>query len=312
MRMIATEYGKFLNPEITADGKARATVALMRLETLWLNTGTLCNLTCDNCYIESSPSNDRLVYLTRAEVAEYLREIEAEAFPVQEIGITGGEPFMNPDILGILEDCLSSGYTVLMLTNAMRPMMKCRDGLLALKARWSDRLTIRVSIDHFDPVRFESERGQRTWAPTIEGLKWLVNSGFRVHVAGRSRWGEGEAELRCGFGALFERLDIEINAYDDAELVLFPEMDESVDVPEITTECWDVLDVDPATMMCASARMVVKRRGALTPEVVACTLLPYQRGFSLGRTLRESLTTVSLNHPHCAQFCVLGGGSCSG
>ena len=57
---------KFSDPDWTATRERRATVALDRLDTLWINTGTLCNITCQNCYIESSPSNDRLVYITSA------------------------------------------------------------------------------------------------------------------------------------------------------------------------------------------------------------------------------------------------------
>ena len=64
-------------------------------------------------------------------------------------------------------------------------------------------------------------------------------------------------------------------------------------------------------MMCATSRMVVKRRGAETPVVVSCTLLPYDPQFELGGDLAASLDTVKLNHPHCAKFCVLGGGSCA-
>ena len=89
-------------------------------------------------------------------------------------------------------------------------------------------------------------------------------------------------------------------------------MDASSDVAEISEECWTLLDADPKEMMCATARMVVRRRGAMQPDVVACTLIPYDDGFSLGNTLRDSLQPVSLNHPHCARFCVLGGGNCSG
>lgn len=63
--------------------------------------------------------------------------------------------------------------------------------------------------------------------------------------------------------------------------------------------------------MCANARMVVKRKGADTPTVLACTLLAYDRQFELGRTLAESDRPVALNHPHCAKFCVLGGARCS-
>jgi sulfatase maturation enzyme AslB (radical SAM superfamily) len=69
------EPGKFRDPFVTAKGEARAYVGMRALETLWFNTGTLCNLTCRNCYIESSPRNDRLAYLTRNEVRDYLDEI---------------------------------------------------------------------------------------------------------------------------------------------------------------------------------------------------------------------------------------------
>ncbi|MBN8907060.1 MAG: radical SAM protein, partial [Rhodospirillales bacterium] len=71
------------------------------------------------------------------------------------------------------------------------------------------------------------------------------------------------------------------------------------------------LDKRPQELMCASSRMVVKRKGAASPAVVACTLLPYDPQFELGRTLAEASGTVALNHPYCASFCVLGGASCS-
>jgi hypothetical protein len=58
--------------------------------------------------------------------------------------------------------------------------------------------------------------------------------------------------------------------------------------------------------------MVIKRKGAAGPVVVACTLLPYDPQFELGSTLAEASRAVALNHPFCAQFCVLGGASCSG
>lgn len=309
--MIASDRPPFTDPELTAAGEPRASVSPRSLTTVWLNTGTLCNLTCRNCYIESSPKNDRLAYLTRNDVTAVLEEIAAEDLPVREIGITGGEPFMNPDILGILDDCLAAGFEVLVLTNAMRPMMKLCDGLLQIRNRYPQRLTVRVSIDHYDRSLHEDERGRRSWQPTVEGLGWLARHGFRVHVAGRTRWGDSEEDLRAGFARLFDEIGVDLDAADPETLVLFPEMDGSAEVPEITTACWGILDVDPADMMCATARMLVRRRGAANVEVVACTLLPYEPAFSLGSTLRESLRPVALNHPHCARFCVLGGGRCS-
>jgi uncharacterized Fe-S cluster-containing radical SAM superfamily protein len=302
---------KFRDPLTTAAGEPRASVPLTRLQTLWINTGTLCNLTCAHCYIESSPTNDRLAYVTTDEVRAYLDEIAADGLGTGEIGFTGGEPFMNPDMIGILDLTLSRGFRVLMLTNAMRPMMKMQDGLLKLRETYGDRLVMRVSLDHYRQREHESERGPRSWAPAMEGLKWLGDNDFRINVAGRTFWDETEEELRTGFGALFAELGLSLDPTDPVDLVLFPEMDEMADVPEITTACWGILDVSPAAMMCATSRMVVKRKGAASPVVVPCTLIPYDERFDMGTTLAEASADVPLNHPHCAKFCVLGGGACS-
>ena len=88
-------------------------------------------------------------------------------------------------------------------------------------------------------------------------------------------------------------------------------MDARADVAEITTACWQILGQSPADVMCATSRMVVHRKGEAAPRVAACTLIPYDPGFDMGSTLAEAARSVSLNHPHCARFCVLGGASCS-
>ena len=303
---------KFADPEITADGCKRASVSLAALRTLWINTGTQCNLACSHCYVESSPTNDRLVYITASEVAGFFDEIAAHRMPPELIGFTGGEPFMNREIDTMLGDALSRGFSVLVLTNAMKPMWRHKTALLALKERHGEALTLRVSIDHHGPAIHELERGQRTWAPAMQGLRWLAENGFKLAVAGRTFTGEAQSVMRAGYARLFAANNIDLDAGDPASLVLLPEMDEELDVPEITTECWGLLKVDPGSVMCAHERMVVKRKGAALPAVLPCTLLPYDERFELGRTLAQSTGAVSLNHPHCARFCVLGGGSCSG
>jgi len=307
----ALNPAKFRDPAITARGEKRARVALKALATLWVNTGTLCNLSCQNCYIESSPKNDRLAYFRADDLRAYLDEIAALGWPTAEIGFTGGEPFMNPYILPMLADALERGHRAIVLTNAMKPMTKRRAGLLELARRHGERLTIRVSLDHYAAPLHEQERGPRTYAPTLEGLVWLARNGFRVHVAGRHFGTENEDELRAGYARLFAGHAIPIDAQDPVQLVLFPEMDETVDVPEITEACWGILRLSPDSVMCASSRMVVRRKGAERPAVVACTLLPYDPQFELGPTLAEAAGSVALNHPHCARFCVLGGAKCS-
>ncbi|QHQ34476.1 radical SAM protein [Algicella marina] len=305
--------GKFQHPDITAKGEERASVSLSDPKTLWFNTGTLCNIECANCYIESSPTNDALVYLTRADVEDYLDQIEDRGWPVTEIGFTGGEPFMNPEMIAMAEAALLRGYDVLILTNAMRPMMRktVREGLLLLRLAFGDKLTLRVSLDHHTPKHHDTERGKGSYEKTLTGMRWLRDNGFRMAVAGRTVWGDDDATSRRGYANLFARENFRIDAMNPGETVLFPEMDETVDVPEITTACWGILGKQPEEVMCASSRMVIRRKGAAGPAVLACTLLPYSPEFELGSTLAEAERPVKLNHPHCAKFCVLGGASCS-
>ena len=305
--------GKFSDAKVTAKGEPRATVALSNPQTLWFNTGTLCNIECTNCYILSSPTNDALVYITAEEVRGYLDQLKARNWGVREIAFTGGEPFMNPEMIGIAEASLARGYDVLILTNAMLPMMRkrMREGLLRLNAAYPDKLTLRISVDHYRADLHDAERGKGALAKTITGMKWLSENGFTMAVAGRSVFEDTDADSRAGYAAFYAEHGFNIDAEDPVMTVLFPEMDESVEVPEITTACWGILDKSPDAVMCASSRMVVKRRGAEKLAVLACTLLPYSPEFELGETLEEAERDVALNHPHCAKFCVLGGASCS-
>jgi uncharacterized Fe-S cluster-containing radical SAM superfamily protein len=305
---------KFRDPVRTAKGEVRAQVALAGLRTLWINTGTLCNIACATCYIESSPRNDALAYITAAEVAAYLDEATALGLPMEEVGFTGGEPFMNPDLVPMLADVLARpGLQAMVLTNAMQPLRRYGAQLLALRDRFGvERLTLRVSLDHHEASLHDIERGHGSFAKSLEGLTWLAQEGFRVHVAARLGFGaEGEAAMRAGFARLFADHAIPIDAADPVALMLFPEMDATADVPEITEACWGILHKSPESVMCASSRMVVKRRGAARSAVLACTLLAYDPQFELGATLAEAARPVALNHPHCARFCVLGGAACS-
>ncbi len=301
---------KFSDPGLTAKGEERAVVPLHALETLWFNTGTLCNITCAHCYIESSPRNDRFAYLTRADVKTYLDEIERDRLGTRLIGFTGGEPFMNKQIVAILDETLSRGFETLVLTNAMRPMQRSKAQLLELKAQYGRKLRLRVSLDDPRAEIHDAERGAGAYEKTLSGLKWLAANGFSIEVAGRSFAHEPEQLLRRRFQDLFDAIGLALDADDPAALVIFPEMDMAADPPEITTACWSILGKDPRGVMCASSRMVVKRKDAQAPAVRACTLLPYEPAFELGATLRDASRPVPLNHKYCASFCVLGGASC--
>ena len=239
--------GKFENPLVTADGSRRARVDLVKQSTLWFNTGTLCNIACLNCFIESTPQNDRLAYITADEVADYLQQLKTRRWTVTEIGFTGGEPFMNPQIIDMVKLCLAMEYEVLVLSNAMRPMMRPRiqAGLREIGKEWPDKFRIRVSLDHYSAARHDHERGEGTFAISLKGMDWLRDNGIRMAVAGRTIWGEREHDTRRGYAALYAEHGYPIDPDDPSATVLFPEIEPAVDTPEITTECWQILGVPP-------------------------------------------------------------------
>ena len=301
-------YQKFENKNFTADNKSRAFIESKKLKTLWFNTGTLCNLTCKNCYIESSPKNDRLSYLSFDEFKMFVNESIQNEMGTEEIGFTGGEPFMNKDIFKMIKYSLDNGFKTLVLTNAMKPMMNNKNDLNKLNHL---NLTIRVSIDHYNKDKHEQIRGPNSWDPMIEGLKWLSENKFNYCLATRLMWNEDEETTRRNFKKFIDQYQLTLDVENKNQLVTFAEMDEKQDTPEITTECWGILNKNPDTVMCSTSRMIVKKKGNENPSVIACTLLPYKQEFDLGDSLKESMKKIYLNHPHCSKFCVLGGSSCS-
>ena len=306
--MTNVSENKFKDPITTADGSTRAFIEAKKIKTLWFNTGTLCNIECKNCYIESSPKNDRLVYITFEEVKLFIDEAIDKNLGTKEIGFTGGEPFMNKDVLKMIEYSLSKNFKVLVLSNAMKPMLNRKEDLLKINHQ---DLTIRVSIDHYQKEKHEEIRGKNTFNVMMEGLKWLNQNNFNYALATRLLWGEQEDQLRDNFNLFIDKYNLKLDAKSKEQLVTFAEMDEKVDTPEITTACWNLLGKNPNDMMCSSSRMVVKKKTSPKPSVIACTLLPYEDEFDLGQNLTNSLKKIYLNHKHCSKFCVLGGSSCS-
>ena len=299
----------FLNKNFTSDGKPRAYVKLKNIQTLWFNTGTLCNLKCNDCYIESSPTNKNLQYINLLEVKKYITEIKENNLGTKLIGLTGGEPFMNPNIIDILKYLLDNKFEVLVLSNGMRPIKLRFKDLLALPNL--NNLTIRISIDHFRKKKHERIRGINTWKQVIKNLIWLSTNSFNLNIATKINRGETEKTLREGFYKLFKKVRLNIDSFDRNKLIIFPIMDYEKTSTEITQDCWRILNKSPESVMCSNSRMVIKRKDEVTTKVLPCTLITEDKEFELGNNLVSSEKKVFLNHPFCSQFCVLGNSSCS-
>lgn len=297
-------------------------VAPERLETLWFHLGSRCTLACRGCYVESSPRNDRLAFISFATFRGFLDE--ARTFPsLRRVGFTGGEPFLNPDLEAMLAHTLELGLEALVLTNGLGPLRRALPWLERLAKTWPGRLALRLSLDAPEAEGHEALRGRGTFAPTLAGLRALARLPLRLGVAGRfSGPPAEEAALRARYAALFTAHALSLDAYDPQSLVLFPELapedeegegtgEEGERLPPLRPELLALRERQGLSLMCRRERMVVHRKGAPAAEVVACTLLPEAPGFALGATLAEALRPVRLDHPHCARFCVLGGASCA-
>jgi pyruvate-formate lyase-activating enzyme len=143
---------------------------------LWLYTNFDCNLSCDYCCVRSSPKAPR-----RALGVDRIRRIAAEAtaLGVREIFVTGGEPFMLPDIGEIIGTCAAAAPTTV-LTNGMLFAGKQLETLRSLPR---ERVTFQISLDSPTPERHENHRGNGTWARTWKGIERARAEGFRVRLA---------------------------------------------------------------------------------------------------------------------------------
>ena len=143
---------------------------------LWLYTNFDCNLHCDYCCVRSSPTAPRReLGLTR--VQRIARE--AVELGVQEIFVTGGEPFLLEDIGEILLSCASAAPTTV-LTNGMLFTGRRAEILRALPR---DRIVLQISLDSATPELHDLHRGPGTWARTREGIQRARELGFRVRLA---------------------------------------------------------------------------------------------------------------------------------
>ncbi|RZN11446.1 radical SAM protein [Bradyrhizobium genosp. SA-3] len=143
---------------------------------LWLYTNFDCNLSCDYCCVRSSPKAPR-----RALGIERVRRIAVEAaeLSVGEIFVTGGEPFMLPDIGEILAACAAAAPTTV-LTNGM---LFAGRRLATLRSLPRERVTFQISLDSPTPERHDGHRGKGTWARAWRGVELACAEGFRVRLA---------------------------------------------------------------------------------------------------------------------------------
>lgn len=290
----------------TPDGSPRGFIQSYVLDELWLHTGTACNLACPFCLEGSKPGDNRLQLMRFDDAIPYIDE--ALTLGVKQFSFTGGEPFINKDMVRILDYALQH-RPCLVLTNATEPLIKRLKQLEPLLGR-EHKLHFRVSLDHFDASKHDVGRGEGMFAMALQGLKALHEMGFALSVANQALPGISPEEAAKKFTEVFYAAGLP----KDMQRIEFPEFyppKSDVSAPQITQTCMTDFQTENSRreFMCAFSRMVVKINGQT--KVYACTLVDDDPDYALGETLAESLQVpVSMKHHRCYS-CFQFGASCS-
>ncbi len=166
---------------------------------LWVYTNFHCNLACDYCCVESSPTARRRVI----GVDEFARLVdEAKGAGVAELFLTGGEPFMLLDLDERLRLAAAAMPTTV-LTNAMQWHGERLRRLVALPR---DNITLQISLDSATPDLHDRHRGAGSFDKAIAGIRLALDFGFRVRVAATLGADAGTTEIELE--SLFDQMGL--------------------------------------------------------------------------------------------------------
>ncbi len=291
---------------VTPSGEPRGFIHAHALDELWFHTGTACNLACPFCLEGSKPGDNRLQLMRFDDAKPFIDE--ALTLGVKQFSFTGGEPFINKDMVRILDYALDR-RPCMVLTNATEPLIKRLHQIEALRNR-GHSLHFRVSLDHFEAARHDAGRGEGMFALALDGLRGLYDMGFSLSVANQVLPDHSAEAVSKHFAKVFYAVGLP----EDLPRIEFPEFHppgSDVAAPQITLGCMANYQTESSRreFMCAFSRMVVKQAGRI--RVYACTLVDDDADYDLGGTLTESLQEpVSMKHHRCYS-CFQFGASCS-
>ena len=275
------------------------------LDELWIQVaGTRCNLTCHHCFISCSPRNDNLGFLNLAVVKRLLEE--SVPLGVKEYYFTGGEPFLNREMVPILVETLRYGPATVLTNGTV-----LRDDWLVELRRAEERslytLEFRVSIDGFSPQTNDPIRGEGTFRRALAGIVRLVEHGFLPLITAARTWSLKEESRVVG---QFVRV-LQDAGYARPRLKLLPMLHLGAEEQRtcgyraserVTVEM--LADYDVGQLLCEHSRIVSDR------GVHVCPILIESPDSLLSETLQGSLKPFALSHGAC-WTCYQYGAICS-
>ncbi|NNF13010.1 MAG: radical SAM protein [Gemmatimonadetes bacterium] len=282
------------------------TVPLRALDQLWFQvSGTVCNLRCRHCFISCSPENHSFWFMSRKEVAEVLAE--SVEMGVKEYYFTGGEPFMNRDMLGILEDALALGPATV-LTNATVLPQRTVDRLRELSEGSPYTLELRVSIDGVTAEMNDAIRGEGSFERALGAVSRLAEVGFLPIITTMRTWDDSATdailgafrELLAGVGYHRPRLKILPPLHIGAEA------ERTRGYAEVERVTHEMMAEYPAELLlCSGARLVT------ASGVWVCPILLDDLAAKAGDTLQEAVDAPARLEAQACYTCWVNGAICS-
>jgi MoaA/NifB/PqqE/SkfB family radical SAM enzyme len=280
-------------------------VPLTHLDELWFQVaGTLCNLTCKHCFISCSPHNHSFGFLDLETVRLTLEE--SVPLGVKEYYFTGGEPFLNRDVVAILELTLQYGPATVLTNGTV-----FKDEWLVRLRKAEDAspysLEFRVSIDGCTPEENDPIRGAGTFDRAMEGVRQLLCHDFLpIITVARTRDDQDDAAVFAGFVKA-----LRANGYERPRVKILPTLRLGAEIDRqrgyrtgerVTSEMME--GFDQALLICNHSRIVSDR------GVHVCPILIEAPDARLGNTLAESMRPYALRH-HACYTCWQYGTICS-
>ncbi len=278
---------------------------LESLDELWFQVGgTLCNLSCNHCFISCHPGNDNFGFLDLETIRRYLRE--SRELGVKEYYFTGGEPFLNRDMLRVLEETLAIGPATV-LTNGTVFTPSSIKALQAISGESLYSLELRVSIDGYSPETNDPIRGEGTFEKALAGVKMLVEAGFLPIITMAQTWPEEESNR------VFETFVATLReaGYRRPRIKILPtlhlgmEAERSRPYSQAERISEEMMEgYDSSQLLCSRSRTVTDR------GVAVCPLLIETPGAHLGESLQEASGPYRLDQGAC-YTCYVHGAICS-
>src|SRR6266542_287426 len=146
------------------------------LRELWLHTNNNCNLSCAHCRVNSGPGETP--GLPAPELARVVED--ALALGVERFYMTGGEPFLRPDIGDLIRRITDKGGRELVILTNATLFAGGRGALLDSLSR--ETVKLQVSLDGACPAPNDAIRGAGTFARALEGMRLLAAKGFEISL----------------------------------------------------------------------------------------------------------------------------------